>query len=751
MPTGPQRSLADQLRGWSDEQLATLLRRRPDLARPAPRDSTQLASRAATSASVTNALGQLDALELAVLDACVVVAGRGGATREQIVDVVWAPPDAAAAALDRLTEQALVWASPEGLRPLTTVADALAGTPAGPWAPSGCRPVTGLTDVEARLARLSDAGRALLRHVDEYGGEATTSARKVSFEDATSPAEEVLALDLLTSDVTGRFLLPGEVSIALRGGHTTRGPVGDAPAIATTERPPELVDRTAAGTAFEVVRRVELLGDRWGADPPAMLRGGGVGVRDLRAAAALLQIDQREAGLLVELAGYAGLIGSGVDRAGNPVWLPAAAFDRWAATPPAERWTRLAQAWLETPRAPGLLGSKDRGGKSHNALGSDLVVHTMRETRRMTLAALAGLEPGQALASGTGLPSLVAHLEWQRPRRRATRGQLVAWTVEEARMLGVLGLDAMSRPGRALLTDDAAAVAEALGPLLPEPVDHILLQADLTAVAPGPLEPGLANDLHLVADVESRGGATVYRFSGDSIRRAFDAGWSAAEVHAFLTKASRTPVPQPLHYLVDDTARRFGTIRLGHAEAFIRADDETALAELLHHPQAAAWGLRSLAPTVLISSTPLDVLLPRLRDLGLAPVVEAPDGSVHVARPDQQRGKSFVPDLPAGAAQARIEADISAVVAAVRAGDRAAAQAPRRGPLSPADTLSLLREAIETHSDVVIEYVDSGGTRTSRVVTPQALGDGRLTAFDQRIDFVQHFAVHRITGATLVE
>lgn len=731
-------------------QLAALLHARPDLARPAPRDAAQLAGRAATSASVTQALAQLDALQLAVLDACVVVAGRRGATTEQVIGVVRAGSDRAAAALDALIERALVWQSPEGLRPLTTVADALAGVPASPWAPSGCRPSTGLTDVAARIARLTDAARALLRHVDDNGGEATTSARKVAVEDASGPAEELLALDLLSPDGAGRFLVPGEVSIELRGGFTTGGPVDEVPEVATTDRSPDLVDRTAAGTAFEVVRRIELLGERWGAVPPAQLRGGGLSVRDLRAAATLLQVDDREAGLLVETAHAAGLIAAGADSTGAAVWLPTDVFDRWSVTPAAERWTTLARAWLELPRAPGLLGSKDRAGKTRNALAPDLsLAHTL-ETRRLTLGALADLEPGRSLAGGTGLPSLIALLEWRRPRRPEGRARLAAWAVEEARMLGVIGLDAMSGHGRALLGTDRAAVAAALAPLLPEPVDHVLLQADLTAVAPGPLEPAIAHDLHLVADVESRGGATVHRFSGDSVRRAFDAGWSAAEVHAFLASVSRTPVPQPLTYLVDDIARRFGTLRLGQAEAFVRADDEAALAELLHHPQAAAWGLRRLAPTVLISSTPLDVLLPRLRELGLAPVVEAPDGTVHVARPDQQRARAPRPSRATAASQARIAADISAVVAAVRAGDRAAAHTRGSVPLSPADTLTLLREAIEAGTEVLIEYVDNHGTRSSRVVTPRALGDGRLTAYDDRSDLVRDFAVHRITGARLV-
>ena len=73
---------------------------------------------------------------------------------------------------------------------------------------------------------------------------------------------------------------------------------------------------------------------------------------------------------------------------------------------------------------------------------------------------------------------------------------------------------------------------------------------------------------------------------------------NAAEINAFLASASRTPVPQPLAYLVDDVSRKFGTIRAGAAESFLRSDDESALTELVHHPKASTLRLRRIAPTV---------------------------------------------------------------------------------------------------------------------------------------------------------
>src|SRR6478752_7227078 len=65
--TTPARTLADQLRSWPDDRLVALLRARPDLATPAPQDSSQLASRAATRSSIHRALDGLDRLELPCL------------------------------------------------------------------------------------------------------------------------------------------------------------------------------------------------------------------------------------------------------------------------------------------------------------------------------------------------------------------------------------------------------------------------------------------------------------------------------------------------------------------------------------------------------------------------------------------------------------------------------------------------------------------------------------------------------------
>lgn len=744
----PPRTLADQLRRWPDERLAELLRVRPDLATPAPHDSGQLASRAATRSSIFRALESLNRLELTVLDALVV---QSQTTSDELVSIVHADETATRAALDRVLDLALAWDAPGGLRPLSGVADALRGDEAGgvsglrPRSPDACD----VTNVSHTIEQLSPAGRALLDHVMANGGEGRTgnARRVVHADDARSPAEELIARGLLRPREDGVFVLPGEVGLALRGGHTTIARADDVPDIATTARDQSMVDALAAGAAFEFVRRVELLLDQWGLAPPGVLRSGGLGVRDLRAAAAALHVEPSEAALIIETTVETGLLAAATGPDENEVWVPTDAFDAWSAAELGQRWLVLAQAWLDSPRIPSLVGARDAGGKAWNALAPELSSPLAPDARRLALSVLAGLPPGSVLAAGTGVPSVADRVAWLRPRRPSMHRDLVAAGLAESAALGLTGAGGLTSYARALIAGDGSDAARGLSELLPAPVDHVLLQADLTAVAAGPLETEMARTLHLLADVESRGGATVYRFTADSVRRALDAGWSALEVHDYISSVSATPVPQALSYLVDDVARTFGTIRVGAAEAFLRADDDAALTELLHHPKASSLGLRRLAPTVVISTVPLDLLVPRLRELGAAPVVEAPDGTVRVARRDLLRARKPKTSHPRAAAQAKAEATVAAVVNAIRSGDRAGAGRPSEGrTTTPSAALAALREAIEARTDVVIGYVGNDGAASERLVEPRRLDGGRLTAYDRRADAERHFAVHRITG-----
>jgi hypothetical protein len=66
-------TLAEWLRAQDDSALVALLRARPDLATPPPADTTVLATRIGSRASVARACEDLDTLTLTVLEALLVL------------------------------------------------------------------------------------------------------------------------------------------------------------------------------------------------------------------------------------------------------------------------------------------------------------------------------------------------------------------------------------------------------------------------------------------------------------------------------------------------------------------------------------------------------------------------------------------------------------------------------------------------------------------------------------------------------
>ncbi|MEV5780614.1 helicase-associated domain-containing protein [Streptomyces sp. NPDC052287] len=619
---------------------------------------------------------------------------------------------------------------------------------------------------------------------------------------------------LLLPTAPGTVVLPREVALHLRAGraHRETDPVAPALEQARTHRP-QMVDTTAAGQAYTALATVEELLKDWHEGGPSVLRAGGLSVRDLKRTAVALDVSEPVAAFWVELAYAAGLLAT--DGEADERYAATPGYDEWLELPSGERWALLASAWLAATRTAGLIGGRDAKDRTLSALGPGLDRSAAPEVRHRVLALLAGLPEGSSPVPD----SVVARLHWERPPRGPRtaagddlRGRLARWTLSEAELLGVTGRGALSAQGRALLglppapahdtasgsgsvgasagrgagagarlpvhrhhraaaepaaplprtpAERAAAAAQAariLGPLLPEPLDHVLLQADLTAVAPGPLERPLADTLGVLADVESKGGATVYRFTPGSVRRALDAGRSASDLHAFLTAHSRTPIPQPLTYLIDDVARRHGHLRIGAASAYVRCDDDALLNEILADKRSQGLRLRRLAPTVLAAQADPAALLEGLRSMGFAPAAESAEGDVlitraHAHRTPPRSAPEPVPDGPP-VPDATL---LGAAIRAIRAGDLASTS-PRKGAqadlpgtgelprTSSAETLATMQAAVMTGGTVWIGYVNAEGAASQRVIAPIRVEGGFVTAYDHTADEVRTYPLHRVTG-----
>ncbi|MFG2307512.1 helicase-associated domain-containing protein [Streptomyces sp. NPDC048566] len=837
--TTAPRSLAEALRARDDASLSALLRSRPDLITPVPTDLTQLATRAGTRASVVRALERLDRFALQTAEA-LAVAPEPAAYGELLGLLAGDDADPAVTAacphaLATLREQALVWGGDDRLRLVRTARELLAPTPRHP-SPTGLGPTvaeatTGMSPgrvqeivAAAGLATTHDAVSAVASLsglfsdrermsalLDEAPAEAVEVLSRLVWgppygQVTADPADHLRWLmdrGLLLPTAPGTVVLPREAALHLRAGraHRVTEPVAPAVEAATAHRP-QVVDAAAAGQAYTTLATVEELLKDWHEGGPAVLRAGGLSVRDLKRTAVALDVAEPVAAFWVELAHAAGLVAS--DGEADERYAATPAYDEWLELPAAERWARLASAWLAATRTAGLVGGRDAKDRTLSALGPGLDRSAAPDVRHRVLTLLGTLPEGSSATAD----SLLARLYWERPPRggRAApddlRTRLARWTLSEAELLGVTGRGALSTAGRALLgappsaagagtqppkagdrapsaapggparpvadavpprspAERAAAAREAarlVAPLLPEPLDHVLLQADLTAVAPGPLQRPLADTLGVLADVESKGGATVYRFTPGSVRRALDAGRSASDLHAFLTAHSRTPVPQPLAYLIDDVARRHGHLRIGAASAYVRCDDDAMLSEILADKRSQGLRLRRLAPTVLAAQAEPSALLEGLRAMGFAPAAESADGDVLITRAHAHRTPPRAEPEPVPDGPPVPDATLlGAAVRAIRAGDLAST-APRKadpaasGPggelprTSAADTLATMQAAVLTGDALWIGYVNAEGSASQRVIAPIRVEGGFVTAYDHTADEVRTYPLHRVTG-----
>ena len=511
------------------------------------------------------------------------------------------------------------------------------------------------------------------------------------------------------------------------------------------------VDAVAAGAVIDLLREVELLLETLGATPVPELRSGGLGVRDVKRLTKLTGIDEGRLALILEVSAAASLIAAGMpepdpqDGAG-PYWAPTVAADRFIESPAAHKWHLLASTWLDLPGRPSLIGHRGPDGKPYAALSDSLFSTAAPLDRRLLLDVLADLPPG----AGVDATEASRAMTWRRPRW-AVRLQPgpVGDLLTEAHAIGVVGRGAITTPTRALIAEAPADdVVKAMDKALPKPIDHFLLQADLTVVVPGPLERDLAEQLAAVASVESAGAAMVYRVSEASIRRALDTGRTASELHALFERHSRTPVPQGLTYLIDDVARRHGQLRVGIAASFVRCEDAALLAQAVTAPAARAAGDETArADGSGVAGADLRGAR-RAAGGGLRTRGRGLDG--HHRRhpgPGRESARTAAPPRPptCRARRARRWARSS----------RCCARWPPRRPvgmrLDPTAAISQLQEAAHLQASVVIGYVDPAGVATQRVVAPINVRGGQLTAYDPASGRVREFAIHRVTSVVSAE
>ncbi|BDV31294.1 helicase-associated domain-containing protein [Microbacterium terricola] len=297
-----------------------------------------------------------------------------------------------------------------------------------------------------------------------------------------------------------------------------------------------------------------------------------------------------------------------------------------------------------------------------------------------------------------------------------------------------------------LLTDDAAEpewtrTLRTGAPLdtgmlsahLPAEIDRVYLQADLTAIAPGPLVPALDLRLRGLARRESRAQASTYRFSADTIGAGMTEGETAGSIRAFLASLSLTGIPQPLEYLIQSTAARHGQVR-------VRADEVSGRTEVT----SADSGLRE---TIAVDQA--------LRALGLIPVGDAllsrvSRDSVYWALADARYPVvALDPDGEPEALHRRVAPGSGAPIPTPVELYGPLIERLRGGDDADTDAAWLTREleqAVRSRSVIVVAVRMPDGAERAFTVEATGLGGGRLRGRDRAADVERTLPVSSIVA-----
>lgn len=278
-----------------------------------------------------------------------------------------------------------------------------------------------------------------------------------------------------------------------------------------------------------------------------------------------------------------------------------------------------------------------------------------------------------------------------------------------------------------------------------------------------------------MADRETSGTASVWRFSAGSIRRALDAGRTPDDIAADLAGSSATALPQPLAYLIADTARGHGRVRIAPAACVIHGDEPALLAEPAAHRALSKLALRQLAPTVLVSGSPPAATLAALRSAGYAPVAETAGGTVRVEKRLPRRAAAAVP-RPRRDVGRRGPRATAAHASGLPTGTgmdvladrplKAPPTAPEPDPFGSGvpfatDTEEIVAgyarhlsysdvrqvaHAIDTGAAITVEYIATSGNRTVRTLSDLELDPPYLDAWCHLREAERFFTLSRIHG-----
>jgi hypothetical protein len=412
---------------------------------------------------------------------------------------------------------------------------------------------------------------------------------------------------------------------------------------------------------------------------------GSLGLPDIKRASTHLGKTKEYVKTIFELAKVAGLVSASEKR-----FQPTALADSWITASPKARWLILCEAWASML---GVAGSKE--------VLNQLIAHKSKKLKDIIQISF----PFSTLAPASRINRL-------------------------AEMADQIGLSSAGTPSSWLadvLAHKLAPAAKALESRLPAQQERIIIQADLSIITPGPLASSLEVQLRKFADTESIGLASSYRISPLSISCGLEEGLTENQIRQLLQKLNGSSLPQPVDYLIKETAERFGRLKITAQEkgSLLTSSDELLAKQITMDSKLKPLMLEA-RPQGITSPLDAQALYHSLRESGyLAVLVD-------------DQGKIIAPSS--------LHKSTNEAAMFLQQIERLRAQDVEMADAAPASDMERkILLALKTKSTLQVQ-INANGKIMDFLLEPIGIANGRLRARDRKADIERTLPVSAITS-----
>jgi len=418
----------------------------------------------------------------------------------------------------------------------------------------------------------------------------------------------------------------------------------------------------------------------------------GISIGDSKRLATATGKDPEFVRLAFELCAASGLI-----QAHDQRWVLTEKLFSWLESDNTERWCMLTETWVS------LLGQ----------LATRDILDALQQGVSLS-DALGNVFPLEAFDRDSRFGHLIAYAELL---GLSVGKQVSSWTLQ-------------------LLSAGYQSAASAVAKALPEPQGRIIIQSDLTVIAPGPLSTQDERALRKFVDVEQAGLASRYRLSTMSISFGMEQGVEIGEIRKTLQRLSGKELPQPVDYVLRETEKRYGLIRVmpnrAGAGAIVVCTEETKATEIAKDSRLRPYSLVMVEKHALSSRLASDVIYFGLRENGYLAIriaSETPTGTI---------------TLPVRQSKIKGSGDWREVLRMLRDSDKAMSEG--------SDDDAHMRQislAIKNKTKLVVTFIGQNETEFTFTLEPTSVANGRMRARDRKADIERTIPLENIRSIEL--